>query len=350
MTISELEFYLVEIECDGREAPVRSLLVRLATDAGQEGWGEGQLGWRASELAARRDALSPILVGRSVFDVEELRRLEALQPAPLRAALEMASWDLMGQVVRQPLCCLFGGTYRQRIPTAVRLPGTSPSLVTRLARELAEQGFHWQIITSSGRPEQDLETLAAVRQGTGDRAELRFDAAANYDMDTARELCAELEAHAVQFTLDPLRSNDLDQIASLRRQTSVPLAVWRAIQGPADLLALVRCGAAPFAVVDLQLVGGLAAARQCAAIAEAAGLSASLGGGPSVGIGSAAMLQLAASTPAFAGCNECAYHQLQDDVLSQPLEILDGMILLPQAPGLGVHVDRAKVERYQVSE
>jgi glucarate dehydratase len=60
------------------------------------------------------------------------------------------------------------------------------------------------------------------------------------------------------------------------------------------------------------------------------------------------MLQLAASTPAFSSCNECAYHQLQDDLLTEPLEILDGMITVPQAPGLGVEVDRGKLERYQV--
>ena len=116
-----------------------------------------------------------------------------------------------------------------------------------------------------------------------------------------------------------------------------------------DLLALVRCGAAPYVVVDLQLVGGITLARRCAAIAQAAGLSASLLGGPSVGIGAAAMLQLAASTPAFSSCNECVYHRLQDDVLTQPLEILDGMVTVPQAPGLGVEVDRVKVERSQVS-
>ena len=56
-----------------------------------------------------------------------------------------------------------------------------------------------------------------------------------------------------------------------------------------------------------------------------------------------------ASTPAFAGRNESAYHQLEDDLLSEPLEIVDGMITVPEAPGLGVQVDRAKVEQYQVT-
>jgi glucarate dehydratase len=240
--------------------------------------------------------------------------------------------------------------YRQRIPLAVRLAGRSEGRLVPLARELADRGFHAQIISSCGRWDQDLETLAAVRKGAGDRVDLRLDAAANYDMDTARQLCAALEDHAVEFVLDPLQANQLDEIASLRRQTSVRLAVWRAIHGPADVLAMVRCGAASLAVVDLQQVGGIAPARESAAIVQAAGVSASLGTGPSVGIGVAAMLQLAAATPAFSGCNECACHQLQDDLLAEPLEILDGMITVPQAPGLGVEIDRAKLERYQAGQ
>ncbi len=349
MTISDLEFYLVEIACGAEQTPLRTVLVRLATAAGLEGWGEAQLGWRASELAARRDVLLPILTGRSLFDVEELLELEALRPSPLRGALEMACWDLVGQVAGQPLCHLLGGGYRQRIPVSVRLAGSSGARVTQLARELADQGFHSQILTSCGQPRRDLESVAAVREGAGERVELRFDAAANFDIETARDLCTELESADVQFVLDPLQNHELDQVASLRRQVSVPVAVWRAIRSPADMLALVRCGAAPAAVVDLQLVGGMAPARECAAIARAGGVSASISGGPSVGIGVAAMLQLAASTPAFSGCNECAYHQLQDDVLGKPLEILDGMITVPLGPGLGVTVDRAKVERHQVS-
>jgi L-alanine-DL-glutamate epimerase-like enolase superfamily enzyme len=349
VNISDLEFYLVEIACDGQKLPLRSLLVRLATDAGMEGWGEAHLPWRTSELGPRRDVLQPILAGRNVFDVEELLELEALDSAPLRSALEMASWDLIGRVAGQPLCHLFGGGYRRRIPVAVRLPGDSDGQMAQRARELADQGFHSQIISSSGQWQRDLQTLATVREGAGERVEWQFDAAANYDVDTARAMCAELEADALKFVLDPLQANDLDQIASLRRQTSVPLAVGRAVATPADVLAVVRSGAAPFVVVDLGLVGGIAPARQCAAIAQAAGISASLGGAPSAGIGVAAMLQLAASTPAFSSCNECVYHQLQDDLLTEPLELLDGMLTVPQTPGLGVEVDRAKVERYQVT-
>ena len=65
-----------------------------------------------------------------------------------------------------------------------------------------------------------------------------------------------------------------------------------------------------------------------------------------LGIAAAAMLHLAAATPALGGCNESAYHQLQDDILVEPLLIDSGMMTVPQGPGLGVEVDRAKLERY----
>ncbi|NUQ65204.1 MAG: mandelate racemase/muconate lactonizing enzyme family protein [Pirellulales bacterium] len=349
VVIADLEFYLVAIPCVGQEAPVRSLLVQLSTDTGLRGWGEARVPWRPSELAARRDLLLPILGGRSIFDIEELLALEALRPAPLRCAVEMASWDLVGRVTGQPLCHLFGGGYRRQIPLAVRLAAGIAPEVAQTARELAEQGFHAQIVTSCGQPEDDRETLAAVREIAQDRAELRFDAGAGFDMETARDFCTQVEDYGLQFVIDPLAAGSLDSIASLRRQVNVPLAVWRSIQSPSDMLSLVRCGAAPAAVVDLQLVGGMVPARKCAAIAQAAGLNASLGSGPSLGVALAAMLQLAAAAPAFSHCNECAHHQLQDDVLSEHLEIIDGMIAVPQGSGLGVDVDRAKVERYQIT-
>ena len=349
MTISDLEFYLVDTQRGGSQTPVRSMLVRLATDSGLEGWGESRVGWRGAELSARRDALLPVLAGRSIYDIEELLTLNVLRDRPLRCAVEMASWDLVGQAAGQPLCHLFGGGYRQRIPLAVRLTGPSDPELAQVAREMAVQGFHWQIITSGGQFDLDREIVRAVRESVGAHVQLRLDAAAQYDPLTARELCRDLEAEQVQFVIDPIQHAAWPQIAALGRQTSVPLAVWRGINDSSDVLALARCGNIPFVVVDLEQVGGMVPARNCAAVAQAGGVSAVLAGGPSLGVALAAMLHVAASTPAFSSCNECSYHQLHDDVLVEPLEISHGMMSVPQGPGLGVEVDRAKIEKYQVA-
>ena len=349
MKINDLELYLVSVGQNDSPVPSHSLLVRIVAAPGVEGWGESGLGWRVGELAARREALLAVLAGRSIFDIEELHSLETLAPPPLRAAVEMAVWDLLGRALRQPLCNLLGGYYRRRVPASVRLVGHRGGMAAQICRELAEQGYHTQTIAASGRPDEDIETISAIREIVGDRIELRFDGMGRYDLETARDLTARMESYGLQFFLDPFSTRELYPVASLGRQTSVPLAVWRAIHGPADVLTAVRANAARFLMIDLEQVGGIVPARACAAVAAAAGAVPVLGGRPSVGIATAALLHVAAATAAFATANELASRQLCDTLLTDSPEITDGMFTVPQSPGLGVTVDRAKVERYQAT-
>jgi L-alanine-DL-glutamate epimerase-like enolase superfamily enzyme len=346
MKIHDIEFFVVAAAAVDSPTPTRSLLVRIATTAGQEGWGESSLGWRIGELAARRESLLAILGGRSVFDIEELHTIDALAPSPLRAAVEMAMWDLMGRVLKQPLCSLLGGCYRRRVPISIRLTGHSKN-VAQVSRELADQGFHTQTLVSGGKPDEDLHTAAAIREMVGDRIELRYDAQGRFDRETARELCDNLESEQLRFMIDPMSTQELHAMAALGRQTSIPLAAWRAIHSPADVLAAVRCSAASFVVIDLEQVGGIIPARACAAVASAAGVIPILGGRASLGISAAAMLHMAAAMSAFSTGNEILSRQFRDSVLTEAFEISDGMITVPQSTGLGVEVDRAKVERRQ---
>ncbi len=347
MKIHDLELFLAAVPQHESHITTRSLLVRLATASGLEGWGESSLGWRIGELAPRREALLAVLAGRSVFDIEELHTLDALSPPPLRSAIEMAVWDLLARVLRQPLCNLLGGCYRRRVPVAIRLAGCHPKNIAHVSRELADQGFHTQTIVGSGRPDEDLKNVAAVREMLGDRVELRLDGQRQFDIEAARDLCAGLDFQDLQFFLDPLAAPELHALASLGRQTSVPLATWRSIRGTGDVLTAVRFNAAPFVVIDLEQVGGIVPARACAAVAVAAGVVPVLGGKTSLGIAAAAMLHLAAAIPAFSASNEIASRQLRDSLLTESLDVADGMMQVPQSHGLGVEVDRARLERYQ---
>ena len=349
MTINDLELFLVERPFGSTESAIRSVVVRLVTETGLAGWGEAVLPWRTTELSARRDVLLPILGGRSVFDIEELLGQQAVHPLPLQAAVEMASWDLIGRMAGLPLSCLFGGQYRGRIPLGVRLHGDTIERVIQVSREMAEQGFKWQTILATGRLSSDEDVVTALADAVGDRVELRLDARQSYNMEQAQELCRRLEDAALNFILDPLADGRLDQITSLRRQTTVPLAVARSISAPAELMALIRGGSAPFVVIDIQRVGGLAPARKCGTLAEAAGVGASLCAGHSLGIASAAMLQLVAATPGYTGYIDCTRHRMADDLLAESFSIVDGMVQVPQGPGIGVEVDRAKIEQCQVS-
>jgi len=347
MKISDLELLLVEGSGGNQENQTRSLLVRLTTAANLEGWGEASAAWRSDELAARRNALLPVLVGRSVFDIEELLALDELRDPALRAALESASWDLIARALGQPLCHLFGGSFRRRVPLTIRVPSGPAAGIAQLSRELSQQGFHAQVILSSGKPEEDVRTINTIRENVGEHIQLRLNGQGRYDLQTARDLCAELEYAQIECLLDPLLVMELPELAALGHQVNVPLGACRPLRAAADVLLLARLGSIPMAVIDLERVGGLTAARKCAAVAEAAGLSMSLGCSSWSGLAAAAMVQLAAASPVLRIANQCDYDLLNHHLLADAPEVVDGLVAVPQGPGLGVEPDRAKLERCQ---
>jgi len=347
MKIVDVDFYLLDPTGDSAHADERTLLLRLSTTANLEGWGEARVFWRPSEVAPRRERLLPILAGRSVAAIEELLELDPTMPPGLRGALEMASWDLLAREARRPLCRLWGGEYRPRIPLAMRLPLASPSRTAQLARDLSERGFHCLMLSATGQLAEDLETVAAVAQVTTDHRELRFDAGGRYTNENARELCRQLEQTGLQFIVDPLDSG-LDGLAALARQTTVPLAVSAPLRSPTDILTLLRSGGCAHLVIDMNLVGGLWPARQCAVLAAAAQIPASLRGAAGMGVALAGVLQVAAAAPNLGLAHECAWYQLRENVLRDRLAVADGTLAAPQGPGLGIEVDRTRLESYQV--
>ncbi|MFW6124706.1 MAG: mandelate racemase/muconate lactonizing enzyme family protein [Pirellulales bacterium] len=346
--IHELELFAVEVPRTESQRPVRSVLIRVGSESGAEGWGEAPLPWRVDELPGRRDAIMAALEGHSMFDLEELHRTPALCPAPLRAGVELALWDVVGRVCGQPLCHLLGGGFRGHVPIALRIDSQQPEQVARLADEASQQGFLAVVLHLTGDPARDLTLARAARQAVGDRVELRLDAAERFRPEAARDFCAALEPSGVACLIDPLDTRQLHAAAALGRQTTIPLAVGRALGAPGDVLAAVRAGAGSMLVLNLEPLGGILPARKATTIAEAADVPVTLAIGGSVGLTSAAMLQLAAALPALAGANACTYAQLTDSILADPPELIDGMLSVPPGSGLGVQVDRAKLEQYQV--
>jgi L-alanine-DL-glutamate epimerase-like enolase superfamily enzyme len=348
MKINSLDFYVVAVQDEEFAETRRTLFVRVATDRATVGWGEAALEGSSDDWAARRSAVESLLEGRNIFDLEELHELETMNPPVLRSAVEMALWDLIGRTLKQPVYNLLGGRYRPRIAVAIRLPPGTPERMGQAARELAAQGYHTHIISAVGRMEEDVERVIEVRENVGAEVELRLDCRGLYAVESARDLCAALEEHDLQFLLDPLGTREFFPSAALGRETTVPLAFGRSIRSPADMLAVVRCGAGKFAVLDLSQLGGLMPVKRCAAVASAGHTRLLMNGRTFLGPGTAAMLHLAASTSAMNESHECSSVSLYDFFLEDSFTLISGMISVPPGPGFGIEVDREKVEKYQV--
>ena len=286
-------------------------------------------------------------LARALATGPELLLLDELREPALRSAVEMASCDLIGRCVGQPLSRWFGGCFRRRVPLTIRVPSGPTVQVAQISRELAQQGFHSQVILASGEPEQDVRMIELIRRNVGDHIRLRLDGQARYDMHTARDLCVELEYAQLECFVDPLLVMELHELATLARQVNVPIGACRALRSPADVLLLARLGSIHAAVLDVQNVGGLTSARKCAAVAEAADVSVSLGCGSWAGVAAGAMAQLAAAMPVLRAANECTYETLNHHLLLDTPEVVDGLVAVPQGPGLGVRPDRAQIERLQ---
>jgi len=391
MKITDLEYHLVQIDRISGQPPVRSLLVFIGTDRGVGGWGEMPCQWQPIEVAGRRDAAASILAGRSVYDLEDLHAQPVMPDVSLRAAIEMACLDAVGRGHGLSLCGLLGGIYRQRIPLivplarqpealiaddpagadstgdrpAVQLPdmgearaeqgddSRSPedqwsSRALRSARVLCDRGFHHLMVPATGTPEVDVETMLAIGQEHGSRVSLWCDGRRRYTFDQARDVCIELERIGPQLLLDPIATDRLGPVANLQRQVFVPLGVERAVNGPSDILAVVRNSAGRHVGIDPWRAGGLLPTRRCTAVAEAGQLQPLLRCRPSVGVATAALLQLAASLPELSAGIETDYHDLKQDILTAPLETHEGMSTVTETPGLGVDIDRDRLEELTI--
>ena len=346
MYLADLELFLVEIPAG--DGAMRTLLVRVVDESGQDGWGETRACWQPGELPARRNSLLAVLAGRNIHDVESILAEDSLADPAVACGVEMALWALIAKLAKQPLCHLFGGAYRSSVPVAIRLwPGT-PELVVHWARTFAAQSIGLQTISSSGTRAGDLQLVSALHDACAHRVQFRLDAREQFDPREAAELCAELLPDSVTAVLDVVAAPRIDHLARIGQRSQVALGCCTAIRRPADVAALARIGNVSLALIDPTRVGGLLRARQCAIVADALGMAAGMRLLGTSGLALAASLHVAAATPALGSGHECSYPQLHDDILAEPLRMGEGMLSVPMGPGLGVEVDRDKVDWYQV--
>lgn len=334
MEITDVE--LSNVPAANEDGVAFTTLLCITSADGRQGWGEGRLGWREGELAERGRSLLAVLAGRSVFCIAELTATEFAHDPALACAVELALWDLVGQMAGQPLCNLWGGAYRAHVPLAVRMDADEFLANERLAGELVEHGHHNLVLASSGEVERDADAALRLHAIAGAGCAISLDGQSHYSPDAALRLCSLLPPGIINRFLDPLAGNDLADLCSLARLALVPLAVSRAIRDERQVMAIARAGGIDGVVIDPFRVGGLLAAGRALAVGVAGGLTVALDMQSSLGIAAAGMLHLAAATPGLDQPILCNYPLPATTQRVQGLSFFDGAATVPQKPGLGV--------------
>jgi o-succinylbenzoate synthase len=309
--------------------PARELLLlRLEDDDGAVGYGEA--------------APFPSYDGASIDDVVDALLTGAPASPYARTAEEMALLDLEARREGRPL----GEPGAEAIAVNRTLAGGPPDEVAARAADGVREGFSCFKV-KVGLPD-DRERVAAVRAAVGPWPAIRLDANGAWTSEEAIAAIDELAAFDIQLVEQPCLT--LEEMAAVRRAVSVPVAADESVATPADVRAAVAAEACDVVNVKLAPSGGYCAAREALREASRNGLATFLSSTLDGPWGIAAALQLAAAERVQMACG-LATLELFDASLARALPPPhDGLLDVPQGPGLGVPVDDSAVAEVLVEE
>jgi muconate cycloisomerase len=327
------------------------VIVRVRTDTGLTGWGEAApflfySPETAIDIASIiNDILAGEIIGRDPRDVRAIHESFGMLDGHLfaKCAVEIALWDILGQAANLPLYRLIGGAVRDRIPVTTVIHSDTPSAMAEEAKELVRAGFPSLKIKIGFGLDQDEAMVAAVREAVGSGIRIRVDAEEHYELKQALAVARRIERYDLELISQPIARTDWEGMAFLRRTIDTPLLADEGIHSPHDVLTCVKHGAADMVNIKVLKSGGLLPSLDMAAICRAAHMPVLIGSMIEAGIGTLFGAHAAAAIPGVFATELCGPLLLADDLLTTPLQVIDGHLTLPDAPGLGAAVDERRL-------
>jgi D-galactarolactone cycloisomerase len=336
------------------ETELRVVYVRIDTDAGIYGIAGHQFYGNEEPCVAR---IAADLVGEDPLRIEKhAGTLRYLWPFFGAAVwfVEIALWDILGKVAGLPLYRLLGGARDRVVAYADTGQNRTPAQRANDARRRRDEGFRAiKLRIRNEKMRDDVAQIAAVRQAVGDDMAILVDANQTDTVDApipgpiwtyhrALGTARALADHGVFWLEEPLPRHAYAELQRLHHASPIPIAGGNSNQRFEDLQRLLLDGCYDILLPDVVLSEGLLRTRALAAEAHAAGvlLTPHTWGDP---LGMVANLHLAAAIP------NATYFEFPHDppafptsayqsTLKEPLEVEDGEIRVPQAPGLGVEL------------
>jgi L-alanine-DL-glutamate epimerase-like enolase superfamily enzyme len=335
--------------------PVDSLLVRVSTAQGYQGWGEA-LGFEAMPAACRlvEDVIAPLCAGQDATRITALmrtlqERLHVLGRAGslvhALSAVDIALWDIAGKTAGLPLHRLLGGGPAD-LPCYASLDNwTDPPLVRAAVSEALEAGFGGVKLH-----ERDVAAVRAARQEAGPGTALMLDVNCAWSLSQAREKAAELADVNLRWLEEPLwPPENYDGLARLRAACPIPLAAGENVSSLMDFDRLMGAGAVDVVQPSPAKMGGVTELSKVFAVAAVRNVTVrphTFYHGP----GLLAAVHTAAALGPPDTMIEWRYARLQTSPYGPEFGPRDGRIAVPQGPGLGLDPDPDVLSGYGLKD
>lgn len=348
-------------------------LVKISTDAGLVGWGEG-LSPAAAAIVKNR--FSPLLLGQNPNQRNQLwqQMFSTLYNAneaggaggSAISAIDIALWDLSGKAANLPVSALLGGTIRDKVAVyATGLYYTRDELPHQLpaeAESYVAAGFKGMKTKVGGLPlPEDVARVKLLREVIGPDIALMIDANQGYNAATAIRLGRALEDVDLTWFEEPVNAAAPEGYARVRAGLDIPLAGGENLRTRYAFAPFLNQRAYDIVQPDVVNVGGLTEMQAVCHTAHSFGLLVCphVWGTP---IMIAASLHLAATLPPCPPARDPQpYAQepvmefdrtpnpLREELSPTPFAAEDGFVAVPTEPGLGVTIDEAVLERYRIA-
>jgi galactonate dehydratase len=344
----------------------RWLFIKVSTDAGVSGWGEGTLEGRTHTAAASVSEWSDYLIGKDPLRIEDHWQVMTKSTfyrggavlATAVAAIDQALWDIAGKYRGAPVYELLGGPVRDTARVYTWIGGDDPAEVADGAARARAAGFDAVKMNASGKlaaidTPQSIDEIvaraAAVRAALGDDGDFALDFHGRFSTAMARRVLRELEPLRPLFVEEPVLPEFTGiRLRDVTESTVIPIACGERLFSRTDFLPAFQAGIA-VAQPDVAHCGGISEMRRIASLAET--FDASLAPHCPIGpIALAACLQTVFATPNFLiqEQSEGIHYNIGGDLLrylvnASAFEFVSGRCAAPQAPGLGLDIDEAAV-------
>jgi L-alanine-DL-glutamate epimerase-like enolase superfamily enzyme len=269
------------------------------------------------------------------YSMAALSPLIKESPAAL-CAYDLLFHDLLGLIAGIPLYRLLGG-FRRRIQTSVTIPLGSVDESVDAAERWCRQGFRMLKIKGGLSPEEDVQRIRAIRRALPGII-LRLDADGAYTTQQALDVARALKDH-LEMIEQPVRQDDLEGLQQVTRASPAPVLADQSISGPDSALRLVSERRVHGISIKVASCGGLKAARQMDAIAQAAQAVTMVGCLVEPALLIAAGLSFALSSPNVKYGDLDGHLDLLNDPTRLGFSLKDGWLTATDTPGLGCTVD-----------
>jgi L-alanine-DL-glutamate epimerase-like enolase superfamily enzyme len=340
-----------------------AMLIRVTADNGLKGYAPGP-----AHVPARDDINGLIrssLVGKELSDIIKNPPAFEHQTRKNYDAVEFALLDLNARYEGVPLSEILGGRKRDRI----KLYGSagmymSPEGYAEEAAAIADMGFTGYKMRPALGPDGDLRTVELMRKAVGPDVGLMVDAHAwwrmgdkNYSYETVVQLAREMATYSPYWLEEPLPPDDHDLYRKLTAEKIITIASGEHEQTDEGFLDLIDTGAVDFVQMDAFCQGGLKSANKIFQSTQDSGLKfAYHSWGTTLEVLVAGHLGICwpenvvewLEHPNYSNNGKPGMYPfpLADEILKEPLPIVNGDLLVPDVPGIGIEVDDEVIEKY----